>query len=515
MNRIRRTFLTAAAVAALAFPASASATLSPLYTGWAAGPASLLFTEADRTAWSAVADDVAAERFVRLFWLRRDPTPDTPDNEFRRDFERRVAMANQSFSETLDDQVTPGWKSDRGRTFVLLGPPERRQKSGSEGEASGGDTGISAGGGGISSGGGPGLFGTGGGQDRFGGAAEETWIYEDENKPAWIKKRRVTVKFRSQPGKPHVTLHNSEEALALMAEARTRAVVAPDLDESALATKPAGGGIGGGVRLFGARALPSDARLDALREAAKGVTSPLGALAAGAFQASDGSWLVSVHLAAASAPFAGSTAIVELANADGTTLIAFEPTGAWKDGPGQSYLQASVAPPSGMYEVRAGVRDATGAMLWAANRKVEVPASADGFWLSEIVLSEQIAPMERAQDPLQPYAWQGIAVLPNPTGTFPQGGLLWVYLHACQPELDAGGRPQIQAQIEVSGTAQFRGAVRGEPVKASDRCWVVAQAFDLPPGAFPPGDYRLDVKASSGGAAALTRSATFRVVEGR
>jgi hypothetical protein len=53
--------------------------------------------------------------------------------------------------------------------------------------------------------------------------------------------------------------------------------------------------------------------------------------------------------------------------------------------------------------------------------------------------------------------------------------------------------------------------VRGEPVKAGDRCWVVAQAFDLYADTFPTGDYNIEVKVTSGGAATLSSASTFKV----
>jgi GWxTD domain-containing protein len=501
--------------AALGTAAAASAAISKLYADWHSGPAQLLFTDADRDAWTSVADDAAAERFVQLFWLRRDPTPGTPDNEFRRDFERRVVAANQHFPEDLDGVITPGWKTDRGRTFILLGPPERRQRSGSEGIQEGGDLGVApAGGGGVVSGSGAGLFGSGGTQDRLGISSDETWIYEKEHKPQWIQKKRVTVKFRSKPGKPTVSLYNSEEALALMAEARRLALISPTLGESALAAAPASPGLSGGPRFHGASAITESPAVLALRSAAAGTAAGgiAGAMATGAFQASDGTWYVPLHVSLPQAPPPGTVAFGELEAIEGSTRIAFELPGEWKSGPGQVYTQGSLVPPPGSYTLRAGLRDAGGQLLWSGSERIDLPAAAETFWLSEITLSEQIAPLEKAQDPLQPYAWQGIAVLPNATRTFRQGGLLWIYLHACQPSLDASGRPQIQAQVEVRGAARFQGAVRGEPVKAGDRCWVVAQAFDLTAGAFPVGDYEIEVKATSGESGPLSEKSGFRVI---
>lgn len=61
------------------------------------------------------------EMFIRQFWLRRDPTPGTPPNEFRDEYYMRIASANTRFSTA----ATPGWKTARGRVFIAYGPPAR------------------------------------------------------------------------------------------------------------------------------------------------------------------------------------------------------------------------------------------------------------------------------------------------------------------------------------------------------------------------------------------------------
>jgi GWxTD domain-containing protein len=56
--------------------------------------------------------------FVSEFWKRRDPDPETADNEFRDIYYTRIARANKAFAAGI-----PGWMTDRGRIYVLLGPP--------------------------------------------------------------------------------------------------------------------------------------------------------------------------------------------------------------------------------------------------------------------------------------------------------------------------------------------------------------------------------------------------------
>jgi GWxTD domain-containing protein len=91
----------------------------PPASDWASGPAKYLLTPQESRAFARLADDSSRTRFVERFWLARDPNPDTRENEFRREFERRVAFADERFLEGS----TRGSLTDHGMVFVLLGPP--------------------------------------------------------------------------------------------------------------------------------------------------------------------------------------------------------------------------------------------------------------------------------------------------------------------------------------------------------------------------------------------------------
>jgi len=63
------------------------------------------------------------EKFIEEFWKRRDPTPETPENEFKTEYFRRIRQANQYFNE----RGRPGWLTDRGRVWIILGRPDERE----------------------------------------------------------------------------------------------------------------------------------------------------------------------------------------------------------------------------------------------------------------------------------------------------------------------------------------------------------------------------------------------------
>ncbi len=102
----------------LLIAAPSAAQLSDTLRGSFDGPAGFLLTAPERARWDKVGNDADAERFIELFWARRDPDLATWVNEFRCEFELRVALADELYGYGS----TRGAMSDRGRLLVLLGP---------------------------------------------------------------------------------------------------------------------------------------------------------------------------------------------------------------------------------------------------------------------------------------------------------------------------------------------------------------------------------------------------------
>lgn len=102
-----------------AFPKDIPPTPLSMDESWADGPVHYLMTSEERDEYKRMSDSVARSEFIANFWKRRDPHPETPENEFRDEFERRVAFADQRMAQ----DETRGSLTDRGQVFVLLGPP--------------------------------------------------------------------------------------------------------------------------------------------------------------------------------------------------------------------------------------------------------------------------------------------------------------------------------------------------------------------------------------------------------
>jgi GWxTD domain-containing protein len=86
---------------------------------WAEGPVRHLLSVEEKREFARLLDPVARSEFVTKFWKSRDPRPETEENEFREEFEKRVAFADSRFTQ---DEVR-GSLTDRGMVFILMGPP--------------------------------------------------------------------------------------------------------------------------------------------------------------------------------------------------------------------------------------------------------------------------------------------------------------------------------------------------------------------------------------------------------
>ncbi len=92
---------------------------------WREGPVRYIITPDEDREFKQLATDEDRARFIERFWGRRDPDRRTLINEYRYEFWKRVATANRFFAESSK----PGWKTDMGRYYILLGPPDDRDTS--------------------------------------------------------------------------------------------------------------------------------------------------------------------------------------------------------------------------------------------------------------------------------------------------------------------------------------------------------------------------------------------------
>lgn len=89
------------------------------FSKWLEEDVVFIISPEEKEVFQALTTPEEKEKFIEQFWKRRDPDPLTPVNEFKVEHYRRIAYANERFHTGV-----PGWKTDRGRIYIMYGPPD-------------------------------------------------------------------------------------------------------------------------------------------------------------------------------------------------------------------------------------------------------------------------------------------------------------------------------------------------------------------------------------------------------
>lgn len=103
--------------------------LSKTYKKWLEEDVIYIITDEERAAFKQLSNDEERDNFIEAFWQRRDPTPDTEENEYKEEHYQRIAYANEHFAAGV-----PGWRTDRGRIYIVFGKPDEIESHPSGGE---------------------------------------------------------------------------------------------------------------------------------------------------------------------------------------------------------------------------------------------------------------------------------------------------------------------------------------------------------------------------------------------
>ena len=346
----------------------------------------LLATDAEKKEWKKVATDEDAEKFIALFWARRDPDLKTPRNEFRERFEALVKAADERFALGRKR----GALTERGKALILIGPPQEiTAKATSSADAPfGGTTGAG------------GVTGSGGGA-----AMLYTFIYDKAHLPPWADVQSQEIKFIVDVGLGTESLIDMGPAKRLENKAAQMALVTPDLKvlpiyktrEQAEAEQKAAVEAAKGPALGPA----SRAAIDGLPK------EPFGALALLPLAYRDGATMLHVQIyAPASAVGTGQgvrLAIVVRA-ADGSEAARVDEDAKLLKTRADFFADRALHVLPGDYDVAAVLLDASGKVLVSARRPVTVPALPTEFAASPVVVAVNDFPTD-APKPDDPFTF--------------------------------------------------------------------------------------------------------------
>lgn len=93
--------------------------LGGVYKKWLEEDVRWIITDEELSAFKKLTNNAERDAFIEEFWRRRDPTPETAENEYKEEHYRRIAYANEHFAAGI-----PGWKTDRGRIYIMYGKPD-------------------------------------------------------------------------------------------------------------------------------------------------------------------------------------------------------------------------------------------------------------------------------------------------------------------------------------------------------------------------------------------------------
>src|SRR6202042_2444507 len=96
--------------------------LDSQYKKWLNEDVVYIISPEERSSFLHLSTNEEREQFIEAFWQRRNPDPDSAENTFKEEHYRRIAYANEHFSSGI-----PGWKTDRGRIYIMWGPADEVQ----------------------------------------------------------------------------------------------------------------------------------------------------------------------------------------------------------------------------------------------------------------------------------------------------------------------------------------------------------------------------------------------------
>jgi GWxTD domain-containing protein len=93
--------------------------LDSQYKKWLNEDVIYIISPEERSSFLHLSTNEEREQFIEAFWQRRNPDPDSPENTFKEEHYRRIAYANEHYASGV-----PGWKTDRGRIYIMWGPAD-------------------------------------------------------------------------------------------------------------------------------------------------------------------------------------------------------------------------------------------------------------------------------------------------------------------------------------------------------------------------------------------------------
>jgi GWxTD domain-containing protein len=435
-----------------------------VYKRWLDEDVRWIITDEERKTFQALKTDDEREQFIEQFWLRRDPDPDTDTNEYREEYYQRIAYANEKYTSGI-----PGWKTDRGRMYIMFGKPDQIESHPS-----------------------------GGSYDRptwEGGGTTSTYPFE-----IWWYRyiegvgSDVEIEFVDPTGSGEYRIaRNPNEKDALLYTPNAGLTLAEQLGLSSKADRIAYGGVGGnlgGNQLFGQRAKDNQfERLDLLARLSRPPKVKFSDLAAlgesdvpkASFDVLSAGLVINCLRVTENSVLTSFT--VQMENSDlvykdiggiqqaavniyaKITAVSGRRAGLFEDVVTSSYVpealelgqqaksayQKNVVLPPGNYKVDLVVRDVNSGKTGIFKQGFVVPRYNEGELAhSTMILASRIEPLN-GKLPTGQFVFGALKVIPNAIAEFKQDQNLGIYMQVYNVQIDqATLRPSVDIEYVIT-----------------------------------------------------------------
>lgn len=513
--KIRATIAAALVVAA----ASAFAAVPFEYVDWVNGPVQFIMSKDELAKFRTLQSGAEAKAFVDLFWARRDPTPDTPRNEAKEQFDARVEYADKNLK---DGSRLRGAMTDRGKTLILYGQPKRIERSSAERT--------------------PGFDLSGSLQkDESFSDNWVQWIYEGDDVKNVFLVPKATIRFVDKMSNEDFRVERGQvDLVASQQRVVQRMILHPELKEPPVFTAEAAAAPAP-VVAAPVTALTTPALATAVNEfkaAAKNSSENQVFATWGEYVTSFGEYfvpvMVSVPASAGLAADQKATFFGVIEDESGKPVLAFEESRTLNAAKDDLFVDKSLSLPAGKHRGIFGISQNGKTLIASADMQLAGSLDKDAPAASPVLISNFIQPLAEAQAPTEPFAFGGVKVVPKADKTFRTSDELWYFFELRNPGLadalsaelgSATGapeqKPKVQVKMDVEGKDATGKTVKKSappreidavPMKGVPGHYGVGNAIPLE--SFKPGEYTLTIKVmDTVKKASYTLSEKFRVVQ--
>lgn len=376
------------------------------YDDWVKEETEVLITKQEKDAFKKLKSDAQKEEFIGQFWAKRDPSPTTPENEFKNEYEKRIQVVR----EKLQTSEQKPFESEIGQAFILLGQPAEQKMPELKEES------------------------TGKSSEPIHESKGQIWIYRDL--PKEIAAGEIQIEFVPDPQAGGYKFADGKKSREILEKARNFYAQLADIAKK----QPT---------LFGVAEPPvSSASLKAALDASAGGTPPQDVVfqsSADSFMTSAGESFVTLAIGS-SADVVAARVGIRVLDASGGSVKEFElPFAKQDEKPG--YFQTGMALPPGDYTLVLAV--ASGDKVGGMKQSLKIPEYSSKFSISSMILSNEMKQLTIAKPEKEPYTFGAYRFAPKLDKMFTQADQLFTVYEIYNFPVDEAGKPNLEETVRI------------------------------------------------------------------